>query len=319
MFRRAFTLIELLVVIAIIAILIALLLPAVQKAREAANRTRCRNNLKQIGLAIHNYHDSNNFFPPGYSATNPGPSFEDDNGPGWGWAAHLLPYVEQTALSASIDFKQDIKAPVNENARATIVSIYLCPSDPGDQVFTVTAAGGSPMMEATGQPLRVAHGNYIGVFGQPEISADPGFLDPDRGLQRRGMFYRNSRLRFSDVTDGTSMTLFVGERSTNIAYSTWVGAITGAEVPPHQPNPYSYDAEGAPVLCLGHSGDENDIPPHTPNSIVAHVDDFWSFHPQGVNFLMVDGSVQNINNTINPVIWRALATRAGGEAFEWVD
>ena len=91
------------------------------------------------------------------------------------------------------------------------------------------------------------------------------------------------------------------------------------EVPPHQPNPFGYDAEGAPVLCLGHSGDENDIPPHTPNSIVAHVDDFWSLHFTGVNFLMVDGSVHSIGNSINPALWRALATRAGGEAVEWID
>src|SRR5438477_7728692 len=106
--RGGFTLIELLVVIAIIAILIGLLLPAVQKVREAASRIKCKNNLKQIGLALHNYHDSQGFFPPGYVSTVGSNGPADDRGPGWGWAALLLPYVEQDNLFRQIHFDKDI-------------------------------------------------------------------------------------------------------------------------------------------------------------------------------------------------------------------
>src|SRR5437868_1432587 len=124
--RRGFTLIELLVVIAIIAILIGLLLPAVQKVREAAARTKCRNNLKQIGLAMLNYHDVKGLFPPGYMATNPGPGMADDHGPGWGWAALILPYVEQDALFKQINLASDITDPANRAIRTTSLSIFVC-------------------------------------------------------------------------------------------------------------------------------------------------------------------------------------------------
>jgi prepilin-type N-terminal cleavage/methylation domain-containing protein/prepilin-type processing-associated H-X9-DG protein len=319
--RGAFTLIELLVVIAIIAILIGLLLPAVQKVREAAARLRCKNNLKQIGLAMHNYHGAMDRFPPGYLATNPGPGFADDRGPGWGWGTLLLPYLEQDALYKQIQLAKDIADPVNKAQRMTSLSVFLCPSDPGDLLFTVDSLDDAepyqnPLRDSAGNPVQVAHGNYVGVFGQPEVTPDPGYLDksdPARSIDHQGMLYRNSKVRIADVADGTSNTLFVGERSTNLAYATWAGAVTGSQVPAKIPDPFGFGPEGAPILCLGHTGDDSDVPPHTPNSVVAHVDDFWSFHTQGANFLMVDGSVRTINDSINPVVWWALGTRAGGE------
>jgi prepilin-type N-terminal cleavage/methylation domain-containing protein/prepilin-type processing-associated H-X9-DG protein len=320
--HRAFTLIELLVVIAIIGILIALLLPAVQAAREAARRTQCRNNLKQIGLALHGYHDVQGCFPSGYiSAVGPGGA-NNDLGPGWGWGSLVLPYLEQSTVGQQIQYGLDITNPVNAAARTISLSTYLCASDAGQKIFTVDSLGDTspyttPVKDSNGNAVQLAHGNYVGIFGNPEITPDPGFLnptsDPARTLAHQGMFYRNSAVRIADVTDGTSNTLFVGERSSALAYATWTGSVTGAQVPPKIPDTYNYGPEGAPILVLGHTGDASDVPPHTPNSPVNHVDDFWSFHPQGVNFLLVDGSVCNISNSINPAAWWALGTRAGGE------
>src|SRR5262245_43769881 len=124
--RHAFTLIELLVVIAIIAILLGLLLPAVQKVREAAARLQCQNNLKQIGLAMHDYHDSNQWLPPGYAAAQGYVDGETDTAPGWGWAAYILPYVEQDNVYRQIDFTQPVQ---NSPMIQTVIKTYLCPSD----------------------------------------------------------------------------------------------------------------------------------------------------------------------------------------------
>jgi len=304
-------LVELLVVITIIGILIALLLPAVQAAREAARRMQCSNNLKQIGLALHGYHTAIGTFPAGYISAvgTAGPA--DDRGPGWGWAALLLPYIELGNLHDQIQFDKDIADPANAVVRTTILPVFLCPSDDGEKTFTVAGSN----------PVPVAHSNYVGLFGNPEITPDPGYQlpassYPERSRAHQGMFYRNSGVRIAAVTDGTSNTLFVGERSSNLAYATWTGSVTGGLVPPKDPNPYGYPSEGAPVLILGHTGDVYDNPPHTPNSSVNHVDDFWSNHPQGANFLLVDGSVTQINDTINPQIWWALGTKAGNEVLD---
>jgi prepilin-type N-terminal cleavage/methylation domain-containing protein/prepilin-type processing-associated H-X9-DG protein len=322
--RTAFTLIELLVVIAIIGTLIAIMLPAVQEARETARRLQCKNNLKQVGLALHGYHGAQGSFPPGYDSTVGPGGPADDQGPGWGWAAMLLPFLEYDSLHRQIRFDKDITDPVNAVARMTTVSVFLCPSDIGETRFTVDALNDSspefstPVKDASGTPVRVAHSNYVGIFGNPEITPDPGYLlaltDTDRSTAHQGMFCRTSRVRLKDVRDGTSNTLFVGERSSNLAYATWAGSVTGGQVPPKLPDSYGYGAEGAPVLIFGHTGDASDVPPHTPNSKVNHVDDFWSMHRQGVNFLFVDGAVKNLNDGIDPTVWWALGTRAGGEA-----
>jgi prepilin-type N-terminal cleavage/methylation domain-containing protein/prepilin-type processing-associated H-X9-DG protein len=324
--RSAFTLVELLVVIAIIGVLVGLLLPAVQKVRETAARTQCKNNLKQIGLALHNYHSRSGSFPPGYvsSVGNGGPN--DDLGPGWGWAAFLLPDLEQDALYKQIDFKKDITDPANAQARMTLVKIFRCPSDADAlETFTVdklndpTPGYTTPLTDVNGNPVDVAHSNYVGIFGNPEITVDPGYLlytQPDRASNHWGVFWRNSATRVTDIADGSSNTLCVGERSHNLAYATWAGAVTGGQVPPKIPDPFNFGPEGAPVLTLGHTGDASDVPPHTPNSPVNHVDDFWSRHALGVNFLLCDGSVTSINNNINPMVWWALGTRAGGEPID---
>jgi prepilin-type N-terminal cleavage/methylation domain-containing protein/prepilin-type processing-associated H-X9-DG protein len=330
--RRAFTLIELLVVIAIIGILIALLLPAVQKIREAAARMQCTNNLKQIGLAVHNYHDSFNFVPPGYIDGNANPTSTPDNdvGPGWGWAALLLPYVEQQNLFNQINLKQGIVVGSNAAAAQTPLKIYQCPSDPYQQNFPVYDSTFSTPFAT------VAHSNYVGCNGWEECFNNAGGagqgggndgLTGGLGQSGDGLFYRNSRYRLTDVTDGLSNTIIIGERSGNHSPSTWTGAVTGGRCPAwmasQPPSPYSpppgpaYDnADFDEAFVLAHCNAT-----HLPSADfpIFDPDTFYSMHTgKGANFLFGDGSVHFLGSSINPITYQYLATIAGGEvANDW--
>ena len=287
--RRAFTLIELLVVIAIIAILIGLLLPAVQKVREAAARMSCQNNLKQIGLALHSYHDRNNGFPPGYYDVAPWPL--NDQGPGWGWAAFLLADVEQDNLQRLINYNQSAGGSAPP-IRTTFLKVFQCPGDPNTATtFTVTDGGANSWL--------LAHSSYVACNGNDGV--DDNSTPPHTGAFVRG----TSGFRVADVTDGLSNTFFVGERCTTMSWSTWVGAVTGALDPSiRAPG----NVSGSSALVLGHCG------PHLPNdSIVTDADAMSSGHTAGVQFLFGDGSVKLIGNSISQDVYDALATRAGGE------
>jgi prepilin-type N-terminal cleavage/methylation domain-containing protein/prepilin-type processing-associated H-X9-DG protein len=291
----AFTLIELLVVIAIIAILIGLLVPAVQKVREAAARLQCKNNLKQIGLALHNYHGTYKRFPPGYQAQVAADN--SDLGPGWGWGAFLLDELEQGNLKRRIRFDLQISDPANAQVRVTTIPIYVCPSEAETGTFTVVDANGSPICD-------VARGSYVAMNGVLGVSSD--------AFDNNGVFLRNRTMRVADIRDGLSNTLFIGERCTSMSSTTWTGAVTNGVVPAvRYPDPADQlaNAEAASALVLSHGSRD-----HLPNNpLVFDADATASFHVSGVNFLFGDGSVHVISNSISGTLYEALLTRAGSE------
>ncbi len=309
--RRAFTLIELLVVIAIIAVMIALLLPAVQAAREAARRSQCTNNLKQIGLALHNYHDAIGAFPPGW-ISRPDPATGENTGPGWGWAAMVLPQIEQGSTSNAINFGLPIEAPANSTARLTGIGTFACPSD-ASFVPQFTVVDDSTSSTSLGHPIcDVASSNYVGCFGKGDPSSLYPFSpadDPPGRDDGEGLFFRNRSVRIAEIRDGTSQTLAVGEKSQNLARATWTGAVTGSAVPITE-----LQAEGGlmpetgDALVAAHTGELDG-----PNSRPAHADQFWSRHPGGALFGFADGSVRFLKEKRPIATFRALATRKGGE------
>jgi prepilin-type N-terminal cleavage/methylation domain-containing protein/prepilin-type processing-associated H-X9-DG protein len=315
--RRAFTLIELLVVIAIIAVLIALLLPAVQAAREAARRASCLNNLKQVGIALHNYHDAIGAFPPGY-LSRMDPLTYDNDGPGWGWASFALNQMEGGTVYNSINFVLGIEFPANQTARLTVINSFLCPSDAWRQdIFTVVDATTSNT--TPGAPIcQVASSNYVGAVGTGDPSSlypyfnDPG--DPPPGRDNgNGLFFRNHSITIAQITDGTNQTFAVGERSQNLSRATWTGAITNAAVPlVALQGGAGFDPEGGGALVLSHTGEGHG--PNSPSGL-AHGDQYWAMHPGGANFLFADGSVRFIKEQVGFTIFRALATRAGSEVL----
>lgn len=331
--RRGFTLIELLVVIAIISLLIGLLLPAVQKVRDTAARMQCSNNLKQIGIALHSYHDSNGSFPPGYIDGNNNPNLTPDNdvGPGWGWAAFILSFLEQQNVYNQINFSMPIlPQPISKMT----LKIYLCPSDNYQLPVTLYDSSFSSPIGT------VAQANYVGcngweecfngAGGNPSAGTGADGLSGGFGAGGVGLFYRNSRNRVASVQDGLSNTIFVSERCTAHSPVTWTGAVTGARVPawmattpwttpytppssaPNTGNGTAYDsADFDEALILSHCNAT-----HLPSadSPFWDPDTFWSMHtPRGANFLFGDGSVHFLGSSVNPNVYQYLATIAGGE------
>ncbi len=310
--RAAFTLIELLVVIAIIGILLGLLLPAVQKVRETAARTQCQNNLKQIALALHDYHDAQQSLPPGYFAVLPYVDGATDTAPGWGWAAFLLPYLEQGNLFARLNFTQPVQ---NSPAVQTRVKVYLCPSD-------LPPPGAFPLPDGFGNTLCLAGPtSYAACCG-----SDASDTTAPDGL---GAFYRNSRIRLTDITDGTSETILVGERAWANANGIWAGAVPDGVIQRGASNPCQPNIPGAwypaATLVLAHAHGNN---PLVDADGSAGMDDFSSKHTAGSNFAFADGSVHfilsmpgdNPDGSYPPLDlqFQALGTRAGGEVVaDW--
>jgi prepilin-type N-terminal cleavage/methylation domain-containing protein len=287
MTRRAFTLIELLVVLAIIGVLIGLLLPAVQKVREAAARLKCQNNLKQIGIALHGYHDAAGRFPPGYRDPRP----DDKAGPGWGWAVFLLPFVEQRALHDQIDPDRtlpgggsDTPPPTPETL--TALTVYRCPSDPGP--------------EANENYDGHATANYRGVgWGRPKTGMGPKGLMITDLTDPNGVLFRNSRVRAADVTDGLSGTLFVTETFLSPGQDRWGGIWAGAN---------RKDEFGLWISGAIWAVDEGPFRLNGPDKWAA-----CSPHVGTVGVLLGDASARFVRDTTDPRVPADMASRAGGE------
>jgi prepilin-type N-terminal cleavage/methylation domain-containing protein/prepilin-type processing-associated H-X9-DG protein len=297
--RRAFTLIELLVVIAIISVLVGLLVPAVQKVREAAARIQCANNLKQIGLACHHHHDEQQSFPPGYLALTPYMDGASDSSPGWGWEAFLLPYIEQDNVYRQINLYQPLQA--QPGVVGTMIKTYLCPSDLSpDAPFAVTDAGGALVTYA-------APSSYAATVGWDGNDV----ADPDG----EGVFYRNSHTRIADITDGTSHTTLAGDRAWSQTHGIWAGAPSGALARAGAANPWTNATAPAPALVLVHNNYIN-----IRTDADGGLDDFSSNHTGGVNLVFADGSVRFLRSIQGNGVERrdfwAMGTRAGGEVIQ---
>ncbi len=346
--RKGFTLIELLVVIAIIAVLIGLLLPAIQKVREAAARTQCTNNLKQLGLSVHNYESANQCFPPGFrgSVISGAPAYFDL----WGTLAFLTPFLEQTAVYNSIDLNltmYQLTPPYGINANvacATFVPIFLCPSDTMQAVEANIYAINGPL----------APTNYAFCMGTGTTTGLTGWLGSP--YQADGVFYAQSMTRFSDITDGASNTAGASERilgagpesgtvpaSANIDPQTmFVNPGTNPDSTPVAPTAascgstlsvnfdqhrmYTWVAGEPRCTSYNHFYVPND--PVNPDCVANYggtgaMTDYSghglstarSRHSGGVNVWMCDGSIHFIANSVSLTTWQSLATRRGGEEF----
>lgn len=285
---RGFTLIELLVVIAIIGILVALLLPAVQQAREAARRTQCRNNLKQIGLALHNYHDTHNTLPPGWIGATAG--VHDVEGiNGLGWAVFLLPYMDQGPLYNQFNFNLSILDAMHNEERVQILPAYRCPSDTGTPTWQIEEEANPGTVITT-----LATANYVGAFGTLELEdCEAGGSGLTNGQCRGdGSLFHNGKVLLRDFTDGTSNTFVCGERVSTAGYSTWVGVVP--------------EGEEAFARILG-------VADHMPNHQPLHLDDFSSQHEGGAFFVMGDGAVRFVSENLDESVYKGLFTRNGGE------
>ena len=313
MSRRAFTLVELLVVIAIVVVLVGLVLPAVQNVRAAAARMSCQNNLKQIGLALHHHVHVYHRLPPGYLAEVggilpatltprvhdfPAPfTFALPHNPGWGWAAFLLPFVEQSPLYDRFEFRRNTTDPAFTDIRSVPLAVFTCPADGSTGRFIVHDLDGNPVGAVATISYTASNGANANMLKEPFLGT--------------GMFQRNSRFTLEDVTDGLGQTFMIGEKGAFFARAPWVGILSGGVIE---------TTPGAPVVrSVMHPGPSMvmaRILNRTLNHPNAEPYDFFSPHAGIVNFAFGDGSVRAVKDSASIDVLRALASRNEGDAVD---
>lgn len=296
--RSGFTLVELLVVIAIIGMLIAILLPAVQMARESARKTKCANNLKQIGLGLHGYMDSYKSLPPGYvSVVLPD---HDDGGPGWAWGSSILPFIEEAGIHALINPAVTVESPEVSKVRTASVPIFVCPSDDAfQQVVDI------PEKKSDRVICQMAGASYVGSAGtvRPTCKVCRDLFD--------GVFGRNRAIKPRELQDGLTKTLAAGERATYWSSATLWGVVPNSKVVDNQ-QPGMYAA--GPAYVLGTTFKEGfNIETSELDHAETHTyaESFGSRHPGGCYFLFCDAGVRFVWDTADPAIMNALSTRDG--------
>jgi prepilin-type N-terminal cleavage/methylation domain-containing protein/prepilin-type processing-associated H-X9-DG protein len=290
--RSGFTLTELLTVTAVVTVVVALTIPAIQRARESARQLQCKNNLKQVGLALHNYHEAFGTLPSGFIGVNAQGQPEVSGPTGWGWAAMILPHLDEGALFNSIDFSHSILDAENAAVVHNQLSELRCPSDSGSGDFKLLASDGQTPL------AMLPTSNYVGNFGSGDIDYCNNLIGMGMActsgpsLVSDGVFFHNSSTKLASITDGMGSTLMISERSSsgNAAQrtATWLGVVPGSQ------DAFSLNLGSMSVY---------------PSQVLKNDDGFSSAHAGSIDMLMADGHVRNVSQDTAPGVLLSMATR----------